>query len=151
MEHVYFWALNGLVPILLWSRSSWVMLTYLKPDCSISSRISSCFFFILLCILSLELQGLIVIVVCTFSLFGTFILCFFCPHTFLWSNCSKQIHWMNFDFSDFLVSGSRMYFLDWTQAPGLTSVQFSPQRHFPWFFSPLLFKVLHLPLPNTSL
>lgn len=36
-QQVYFWALNGLVPILQWSRSSWMIFTTLKPDCSISS------------------------------------------------------------------------------------------------------------------
>lgn len=35
MEQIYFWALNGLVPIL-WSRSSWMIFNGLKPDCSIS-------------------------------------------------------------------------------------------------------------------
>lgn len=36
MENIYSWVLNGLVPILLWRRSGWMMSTCLKPDYSTS-------------------------------------------------------------------------------------------------------------------
>lgn len=49
MEHVYFWTLNGPVPILLWSSSSWMMFTCLKPDYSISFWTLSIALLIFLC------------------------------------------------------------------------------------------------------